>query len=318
MLVLVSLSLPPFSPNKVILHMKLYGQVQIDHPQQLLQLSQHLELFVFRGQANADWELVTSLERAYQRSGTEVYSLENTEYWMIHDFSKKYHLYSNNSPRVTNKFEWMALMQHFGGATRLLDFTESLYVAAYFSTLYSTADSAIWAINRPQLRDNLFKTGKLSYRPKRDLKDVINSHHIELFNSYVARQDSARASNSVQHLIPLESQSLFDRASRQQSLFIAAGYLGDISDRVSYMDNLFSSFPGLREAYAKPEPVDIKGLCTRVHGSPNYMQFATLKIIIPQNIHKTLRKELSMMGLSEETLFPGLDGLARGVLAAHV
>src|SRR5688500_1870834 len=162
--------------------MKPYGYVQIEHPQQLLLLSQHLQLFVFRGQANSDWELVTSLERALQRSGTTVISLENTEYWMIHDFSNKYHLYANHAPKVANKFEWMALMQHYGGATRLLDFTESLYVAAYFSTLYATTDSAIWAINRPQLRDNLFRTGKLSYRPKHDLKDVINNHHIDLFN----------------------------------------------------------------------------------------------------------------------------------------
>lgn len=298
--------------------MKPYGCVQIEHPQQLLLLSQHLELFVFRGHANASWELVTSLERAYQRSGDSVYSLENTEYWMIHDFSNKYHLYATHAPKVANKFEWMALMQHYGGATRLLDFTESIYVAAYFSTLHSTTDSAIWAINRPKLRDNLFETGKLSYTPKHDLKDVINNHHIDLFNRYVARQNSVTASDNVLHLIPLESQSLFDRASRQQSLFIAAGYLGDVSDRVSYMDNLFSSFPGLREAYADPEIIDIQHLCTRSHGNPNYQRFATLKIVVPQKIHKALKQELSLMGLSEETLFPGLDGLARGIVAAHV
>jgi hypothetical protein len=297
--------------------MKPYGCVYIEHPQQLLLLSQHLELFVFRGQADANWELVTSLERAFRRSGS-IYSLENTEYWMIHDFSNKFHLYSSRPPKVSNKFEWMALMQHYGGATRLLDFTESLYVAAYFSVLRSTTDSAIWALNRPLLRDNLFKTGKLSYKPKHDLKDIIDNHHIDLFNKHVARQNAVKDEDCVSHLIPLESQSLFDRASRQQSLFVAAGYLGDISSRVTYMDNLFSSFPGLKEAYAAPATVAIQHLCTRVHGSPNYDQFATLKIVIPHKIHRDLRQQLSLMGLSEETLFPGLDGLARGVLAAHI
>lgn len=297
--------------------MKPYGYVQIEHQQQLLQLSQNLNLFVFRGQANARWELVSSLERAFQQSGSKVYSLENTEYWMIHDFSKKYHLYADHFPKVANSFEWMALMQHYGGATRLLDFTESLYVAAYFSTLHSTTDSAIWAINRPLLHDNLFKTGKLSYRPGHDLKDVVNNHHIELFNRNVARQHSVEANDHILHLIPLESQSLFDRASRQQSLFVAAGYLGDI-EVVSFMDNFFASFPGLKEAYAAPETIDVQDLYTGGNGEPNYKRFAALKIVIPKGIHKVLKKELSLMGLSEETLFPGLDGLARGVLASNV
>ena len=121
----------------------------------ILDLSKALTLFAFRGQADADWDLTTSLERAFSRSGQTIYSLENTEHWMLHDFQAKFYLYSNNVPRQTNKFEWLALMQHHGGATRLLDFTHSIYVAAYFATAAARADSAIWAINRPMLRDNL-------------------------------------------------------------------------------------------------------------------------------------------------------------------
>ena len=290
----------------------------IDHAQELLQLSQHLQLFVFRGQADATWELETSLERAFRRVGGNIYSLENTEYWMIHDFSRKYELYANGKPKVANKFEWMVLMQHYGGTTRLLDFTSSIYIAAYFALLHASTESAIWAINRPLLRDNLFKTDKLSYKPKYDLKDVINSHHIALFNENVARQHSVTRQNILKHLIPLESQALFDRASRQQSMFLGAGYLGDISDRVSYMDNLFSSFPGLKEAYALPEKLSLTELCTAQRRNPNYQQYAVLKILVPRKIQRELRIELSAMGLSEETLFPGLDGLARSVVDAHI
>lgn len=298
--------------------MKPFGFVVIDHPQELLQLSQHLQLFVFRGQADANWKLETSLERAFRRTGDDFYSLENIEYWMIHDFSRKYSLYANGKPQVANKFEWMVLMQHYGGATRLLDFTSSLYVAAYFSVLHTSTESAIWAINRPLLRDNLYKTGKLSYKPKYDLKDVINSNHIALFNEYVARQHSITPQNSLKHLIPLESQALFDRASRQQSMFLGAGYLGDISDHATYMDNLFESFSGLKDAYANPEELNLTKLCTTQHGIPNYQQYAVLKILVPRKIQRELRTELSAMGLSEETLFPGLDGLARSVVDAHI
>jgi hypothetical protein len=295
-----------------------FSHVEVEHPHQLFLLSQHLELFAFRGQADAEWELVTSLERAFLKSGLWVYAIENTEYWMIHDFCSKYHLYSKQEPRVTNKFEWMALMQHHGGATRLLDFTNSLYVAAYFSVINSSTDSAIWAINQPLLRDNLYKTGRLSYKPMHDLKDVVNANHIELFNAFVARQNSGEKKDNLLHLIPLESQSLFDRASKQQSLFIAAGCIEGSRGRISYMDNLFSSFDGFREAYSSPEHIDIQKLCPRVYGNPNYEQYAVIKIILPRRIHKQLKKEFSHMGLSEETLFPGLDGLSREIVARRV
>lgn len=49
----------------------------------------------------------------------------------------------------TTTMEWLALMQHFGAPTRVLDITKSSYVAAYFAIEDATAgdDCAVWAIN---------------------------------------------------------------------------------------------------------------------------------------------------------------------------
>jgi len=38
-------------------------------------------------------------------------------------------------------------MQHHGAPTRLLDFTYSFYIAAYFALEESEKDCAIWALN---------------------------------------------------------------------------------------------------------------------------------------------------------------------------
>lgn len=48
--------------------------------------------------------------------------------------------------------EWLALMQHHGAPTRLLDFTWSPYVAAFFALERATENAAIWAIFPPGLK----------------------------------------------------------------------------------------------------------------------------------------------------------------------
>jgi hypothetical protein len=49
------------------------------------------------------------------------------------------------TPAEDETLEWLALMQHHGAPTRLLDFTWSPYVAAFFALERATADAAIWA-----------------------------------------------------------------------------------------------------------------------------------------------------------------------------
>jgi hypothetical protein len=298
--------------------MQNFASVTISDIKDLLDLSKHLKLFVFRGQADSRWELVTSLERAFIRSGQTIYSLENTEHWMLHEFKNKFHLHSPESPRSVNTFEWLALMQHHGGATRLLDFTESIYVAAYFSVLNASTDSAIWAINKPRLRDNLYNAAKLNYKKDHDLRDVVNEHHIEIFNKSVARPHKVSTEGNLTHLVPLESQSLFDRASRQRSLFLGAGFLSGIGQPFSFMDNLRVSFPGIDTALSEAKEIELSELCIRAPNDPCYKNFNVLKIILPKILHSQLRAELAQMGLTEESLFPGLDGLSRSLVQSHI
>jgi len=57
-------------------------------------------------------------------------------------------------PKDEEELEWLALMRHYGAPTRLLDWTTSPYVAAFFATAEAKPDesSAIWAIDITAIR----------------------------------------------------------------------------------------------------------------------------------------------------------------------
>ena len=109
--------------------------------------------WLFRGQGNAEWDLKSSLERAtltYQ-------SRSAAEYTLLHEFKRRAHNYlaQQQLPSENETAEWLALMQHFGAPTRLLDVTRSPFVATYFAVedVADGDDCALWALSRlPCLR----------------------------------------------------------------------------------------------------------------------------------------------------------------------
>jgi hypothetical protein len=62
-------------------------------------------------------------------------------------FKRQAHLFLDNPPEQNDEFEWLALMQHHGAPTRMLDFTWSPYVAALFALERATGDACVWAVN---------------------------------------------------------------------------------------------------------------------------------------------------------------------------
>ena len=76
----------------------------------------------FRGHRKTCWDLRTSLEREclhFSISGDEAF---RREYNMVREFRRRLHYYQTSVPNRDDVDEWMALMQHYGAPTRLLDF----------------------------------------------------------------------------------------------------------------------------------------------------------------------------------------------------
>ncbi len=175
-------------------------------------------------------------------------------------------------------------MQHYGGPTRLLDFTYSIYVAAYFATETATKDSAVWAINfkwaMEQSALSLLAAGKnrkeverLQVRFLEGTEKLVKHLFFEAPHAMLA--------------CPLNPFRLNERLRIQKGIFLSPG-----SVHASFMANLVSM---------------------RGHDSPRNV----LKIVIPSTLAEEVRGALFEMNITRRSLFPGLDGYARALGVYH-
>lgn len=106
--------------------------------------------WAFRGQLNASWPIVSSLTRYLERfvDPQRWASQENRAFRV---FKRKAHYFLSDPSALQDGFRCLALMQHHGAPTRLIDLTKSPYVAAYFALETATSDSAVFALNTPAL-----------------------------------------------------------------------------------------------------------------------------------------------------------------------
>ncbi len=109
------------------------------------------EQWAFRGQARADQPLLTSLARRLIAYCPDRRLWPLRERRAIRIFRRKAHIYVSDGAALEDDLRVLAMMQHHGGATRLLDFTKSPFVAAFFALESSTSESVVYALNTPAL-----------------------------------------------------------------------------------------------------------------------------------------------------------------------
>jgi hypothetical protein len=117
----------------------------------------HKTGWLFRGHRCPQWRLETSLERASRRCGVSEVDYERGVW---REFRRHAHSYLSRVPLETDTLEWLALMQHYGAPTRLLDFTESFWIALYFAFEDAEANCAVVALDRQSLAE---KQATLNY-----------------------------------------------------------------------------------------------------------------------------------------------------------
>ena len=229
-----------------------------------------LDGWAFRGQQDERWQLESSLSRylkAYVRDSAEWASREARA---IRIFRRKAHNHLSDASLLHDDLRCLALMQHHGAPTRLLDFTKSPFVAAFFALERTTTDAALFALNTPALWLN---SGRPHAAPTltRDTIDPRvkgNLEHYFLANKHAVIWFG-------------EPSEMDGRLIAQSGTFVVPGVLDRPLDHI--LDGYKTSHELLR------------------------------KIVLPISLRQEAMKWLYRMNITNASLFPDLDGLARSI-----
>lgn len=125
-------------------------ETRLESWSEFVAIADRLDDWVFRGQPNDVWPLVSSLTRHLQQYCPDTSLWPLREERSIRIFRRKAHMYLEPNS-LDNDLRCLALMQHHGAPTRLIDFTKSPFVAAFFAMWHLQGDSAVFALNTPAL-----------------------------------------------------------------------------------------------------------------------------------------------------------------------
>jgi hypothetical protein len=238
--------------------------------------------WVYRGQRVAAWELQTSLERCCVRQSVPAGQRTAVEAELFREFRRAYHQYGRHVPQSDAILEWLSLMQHHGAPSRLLDFTYSIYIAAYFALEAADDDCAVWAVNAPWAQQQSVEAMKLAAKPgAARLEAPITEGDERIIQGLFFAAPFVRAA------CPLNPFRLNERLRIQKGAFLVPG---DIA--VSFMENL--------EALAAHDDAA-----------------NVVRLVIPHTLRRQALRQLFQMNISRTSLFPGLDGYAQSLGIYH-
>jgi hypothetical protein len=220
--------------------------------------------FAYRGMSDVAEDLRTTLIRL---GGP----FANLEHHLLRNFKKYAH---RNTVAQDSVWNWLAVAQHHGLPTRLLDWTYSPYVALHFATdnlEHFDREGVIWCMDYVETHKRL---------PQR-LKQILHDERSNTFTAEMLAR-GARSLQEFQELSPedfvvfFEPPSLDDRIVNQYALFSM------MSNPAARLDAWLAQHPEL-----------------------------TFRIVLPACLKWEIRDKLDQANITERVLFPGLDGLSR-------
>lgn len=233
-------------------------------------LKRHRSRFAFRGIEDAAGALVPGLLRL----GTESPAVEEA---LLRTFRRYARTLAHLDDSV---WSWLAVGQHHGLPTRLVDWTFSPYVALHFMTQDPRRfdrDGAVWAIDFVAARKYL--PAPLAAILEEEDANVFTAEMLSRGAPTLRDLDAIGARHPGGFIVFLEPPSVSERIVSQYALFSLEPR--DVS-RGQELSSWISAHSEL-----------------------------TRKVIVPASLKWEIRDRLDQSNVTERVLYPGLDGLTR-------
>jgi len=251
---------------------------------------------------------LASLQKAFSKfmiAGPGETQEEAKQKWekdVIRAFKRKAHHYESNIPDKVDILEWLALIQHYFGPTRLLDWVYSYFIACYFAMNELDCKEEIaevWAIDANWLTYN-------KERKVERIAEIIGNGNYSVLNTTAGWQAEVEhidrncaLSNGVIHFLMREPSAcvynvtpfrLNERLINQQGTFLLQGDITQCFIRnleATLRDNLTSSSEHLMRVVISLDGIEAK---------------------------KQVLRDLDRMGINQAMLFPDLRGFAESLI----
>jgi hypothetical protein len=223
--------------------------------------------FAFRGLGCSGHDLSNSLGRL----AAGHVDVNKVELALLRNFRKYAHAQAANG--VDSIWHWLAVAQHHGLPTRMVDWTYSPFVALHFATEHPTQygiDGVVWCVNFVEA--NRLLPERLKTILEQEQSDTLTVEMLSEFTSLRAFDLLA----PDPFVVFLEPPSLDVRILNQFALFSL------ISSPTARLDDWVHHHGEL---------------CRRV--------------VVPAELKWEIRDKLDQANITERTLFPDLDGLSR-------
>lgn len=226
----------------------------------------------YRGCGNSNYPLIAKLYR--HPTIKNVDELLRSEIQIMSWFKQRSHIYLDRP--VSDDWDYLFLMQHFGIPTRLLDWTENPFIALYFAATrahkekngHYANDAAVWILNAEEWNKTILK-------------------HVGYGGGIISMGDEALKGYASAEVMNNDPVAIYGTHSNKR-IVAQRGVFTIFGKNMNAIENIYSK-------------------------NRSFKQSCLTKIIIEKENIDSVISSLLSIGYTDSVVFPDLEGLGKEI-----